>query len=228
MSWSSGSIIFTMNWALKIFALLSLALANRQIPPVNNSLYIQNNSVDPRIIFYDDFSNNRNNWTIANNKNVKASMDSGFYYLTAVGHAYGEAQEVKINSRRDFEIETRIKILSGNPEHKNYYSMIFWGREAMQSYYFTFARDGFASVELCNGKNQSSCKAEKGSFQKTKLLPEDFNVYKIRKVGDTYYFLINDMQIYSMPFQPFFGNLIGFGAGRKVSLAIDYFKVSYL
>ena len=185
-------------------------------------------SVSPKILLFDDFDDNRNNWTIADNKNVKARMDSGFYYLAATGHAYGEAQQVKINTRKDFEIETRIRILSGNPEHKHHYSMIFWGRESMNSYYFTFSGDGFASVELCDGRNQVDCKAEKGSFQRTKLIPDAFNVYKIRKTGNTYTFLINEEQFYSMPFQPFFGNLVGFGAGRKVSLVIDYFKISYL
>jgi hypothetical protein len=34
--------------------------------------------------------------------------------------------------------------------------------------------------------------------------------------------------VYEMPFTPFFGNLIGFGAGRNVTLAIDYLKVVYL
>ena len=144
------------------------------------------------------------------------------------GHAYGEAQKVKIDTRKDFQIETRMKILSGNPEHKNYYSMLFWGREAMNGYYFTFAKDGFASVELCAGKNQSDCITRKGSLQKTTLSPEEFNVYKIKKIGSTYSFFINDTQFYAMPFAPFFGNLIWFGAGRKVSLAIDYLKVIYL
>jgi hypothetical protein len=50
----------------------------------------------------------------------------------------------------------------------------------------------------------------------------------VRKTGNTYSFFINGTQFYKMPFAPFYGNLIGFGAGRKVSLAIDYLKVSYL
>jgi len=181
-----------------------------------------------RIIFFDDFNNNKNNWKVANNKDEISRIDSGFYYLTAVGHAYGEEQEVKIDTRKDFQIETRIKILRGNPDHKNYYSMLFWGREAMSSYYFTFAKDGFASVELCTSKNQRSCTIMNGSLQKTMLNPEDFNVYIVRKKGNMYSFFINNTQFYQMPFAPFFGNLIGFGAGRKMSLVIDYLKVIYL
>jgi hypothetical protein len=53
-------------------------------------------------------------------------------------------------------------------------------------------------------------------------------VYRIKKAGNTYTFYINGIEYYTMPFTPFFGNLIGFGAGRNVSLAVDYLKVSYL
>lgn len=187
----------------------------------------QDTSADS-VIFFEDFNDNKNNWTIADNKHQKSRIDSGFYYFTAAGHAYGEGQEVKIDTRKDFQIDARIKILNGNPEHKHYYSMLFWGRHAGDSYYLTFARDGFASVQFCSGKNQSSCTIMEGSLQETQLQPDDFNVYTIRKSGKTYSFFINGLQFFQMPFTPFFGNLIGIGAGRKVTLAVDYLKVSYL
>ena len=135
----------------------------------------------PEVIFFDDFNNNKNNWTIADNKRARSRIESGFYYLTAKGHAYGATQEIKIDTHKDFEIETRIKIFRGNADHKNYYSMLFWGREAMNSYYFTFAKDGFASMEICDGKNQSDCITKSGSLQKAILSPGEFNVYLIRK-----------------------------------------------
>ncbi|RXK61963.1 hypothetical protein ESA94_02820 [Lacibacter luteus] len=188
----------------------------------------QADSTSANIIFFDGFDNNANNWTVADDKNVRSKIEGGVYYLTATGHAYGEAHEIKIDTRKDFQIEASIKIVSGNAEHKNYFSMLFWGREAMQSHYFTFAKDGFASVQFCTGKTLSSCTVKKGSLQKTMLNPDDFNVYRIKKTGNTYTFSINDDDIYTMPFTPFFGNLIGFGAGRKISLAIDYLKVIYL
>lgn len=178
--------------------------------------------------FFDDFNNNTHNWTIADNKNETAKMEGGFYYLTANSHAYGEAQEVKIDTRKDFAIEARIKILNGNADHKNYYSMLFWGRAEEIGNYFTFAKDGFASVENCDGKNQTDCITKSASLQKTGLYPDDFNVYRIEKKGNTYTFFINGQQFYQMPFAPFYGNLVGFGAGRKVTLMIDYIKLSYL
>lgn len=181
-----------------------------------------------KIIFFDDFNNNTNKWTDANDKHEITKIENGFYYLAAAGHAYGETQEINIDTRKNFEIETRIKILSGNTDHRNYYSMLFWGREAVNGYYFTFAGDGFASVEICDGKNQSDCITKSGSLQKTWLSPDDFNIYSIRKQGNTYSFFINGKPFYEMPFSPFYGDLIGFGAGRKASLVIDYLKVAYL
>lgn len=179
-------------------------------------------------IFFDDFNDNKNNWTIGDNKRASTSIENGFYYLRSLGHAYGEAARVKIDSRKDFEIQTRVKILSGNADHRGYYSMLFWGREAMDGYYFTFSKDGFVSVQICSGKNQRDCLVKSGSLQKTALNPDDFNIYTIRKTGKTYSFFVNGSQFYTMPFSPFFGDLIGVGAGRKISLAIDYLKVTYL
>jgi hypothetical protein len=197
----------------------------KTLDEVNNS---NSDSVSSNIIFFDDFNNNKNNWTVANNKDESARIENGYYYLTANGHAYGEAQEVKIDTQKDFEIEAKIKILSGESDHKNYYSMLFWGREGMEGNYFTFAKDGFVSVEKCDGKNQSDCITKSGSLQKSDLKPDEFNLYQLKRTGKVYSFFINGKQFYEMPFAPFFGDLIGFGAGRKVTLVIDYIKVKYL
>lgn len=180
------------------------------------------------VLFFEDFNNNDRKWTVGKNKQEEAYFDSGYYVMTARGHAYGEAQEVKINTRKDFEIESRIKIADGEADHKNYYSMLFWGREGNSTFSFGFAMDGFAFVERCEGINQSSCAIEKGSLQKTELRADDFNVYTIRKKGRTYTFLVNGEQFFQMPFVPFYGNLLGFGAGRKSTLVVDYLKVQYL
>lgn len=179
-------------------------------------------------VFFDNFDDNKHNWTVGTNNDVHAKIEGGIYYLTSLRHAYGEAQDIKIDTRKNFQIETRVKIVSGKTEHKDYYSMVFWGRAAMVGYYFTFAKDGFASIEVCNSKNQNGCTVKPGSLQQTKLDPNEFNVYTIRKTGNTYTFFINGAAFYTMSFTPFFGNLIGVGAGRKVGLAIDYLKVVYL
>ena len=218
-----------MKLVLQLIALFTITICLGHTVTPNLSIVVtQMDTLAPGVIYFEDFDSNKSNWTVADTKKVSSRIDGGYYHLTALGHAYGEAQEVKIDTRKDFEIETRIKIVSGNAEHKNYYSMLFWGREGINSFYFTFAKDGFASVEVCYGKNQRDCITKNGSLKKTLLNPDDFNVYMIRKTGRSYSFFVNGTKLFTMPFEPFFGNLFGVGAGRKVSLAIDYLKVSYL
>lgn len=213
--------------SLFIFLLLFFATNCLSQPP-KQSQSSPDFQPDSNMVFLETFDNNNKAWPITDDRHERTLMDSGFYYITAKKRAYGEAKEVTIDTKRNFEIEARIKIVNGDPRHKTNYSMIFWGREAMNSYYFSFAGDGFSSVEHCTGKNQNSCAILKGSLQKTMLDPLAFNVYRIQKVGSFYSFFVNQTKIYEMPFVPFFGKLIGFGAGKNVTLAVDYLKVKYL
>ena len=105
---------------MRIVLLILLILAKS----VTNA---QKDTSKTKVIFFDDFNNNKNNWTVGVNKHESARMENGFYYLTATGPAYGETQEIKIDTRKNFEIEARIKNLNGDADHKNYYSMLFWG-----------------------------------------------------------------------------------------------------
>ena len=150
--------------ALNALFILTNCLGQTVTP--NQPTAAQTDSSSPAVIFFDGFNDNKNNWEIVSNKNISTRIDGGIYYVSAERHAHGTAQEIKIDTRKDFEIETRIKILSGGAEHKNYYSMLFWGREAMDAYYLTFSKDGFASVQVCDGKKQSDCMTKNGSLKK--------------------------------------------------------------
>lgn len=55
-----------------------------------------------------------------------------------------------------------------------------------------------------------------------------FNKLTVRKVTDKYYFFLNEKLIHSMPFEPFFGNLIGFQVGDNSTIAIDNIEIAYL
>ena len=54
------------------------------------------------------------------------------------------------------------------------------------------------------------------------------NRLTIRKINNTIKFYINNTYINKMPFQPFFGNRIGFKINKNQKIAVDYFKISYL
>lgn len=193
-----------------------------------NTLFSQVDTSSKKNIFYDDFDDNKNGWSTIESKYEIGKIESGYYYITAKGHAYGDAKMITIDAKQDFEIEASIKIVSGGTSYKNYNSMLFWGRDSLNSYYFTFAKDGFAAISTCSGIQAHSCNIYDGSLQKSNLNPDGFNKFTIRKIKRTYYFFINDVLFYKMPFARFFGNNLGIGAGRKSTLAIDYLRVAYL
>lgn len=191
-------------------------------------LLSQVDTASKKLIFYDDFTALKNNWTIGDNKYESCKLEGGVYFLTSKGHAYGETLPIAIDTKKDFEIEASIKLENGSATFKNYSSMLFWGRDSLNAYYFTFAKDGFAAVSNCTGMSNRNCIVYDGSLQKSNLNPGEFNKFTIRKIKRTYYFLINDVQFYKMPFVPFWGNNIGMGAGRKSTIAVDYLRVTYL
>ena len=42
-----------------------------------------------------------------------------------------------------------------------------------------------------------------------------YNKLTVRKVEKTYYFFLNEQLVHKMPFEPFFGNEVGFSGCRK-------------
>jgi uncharacterized repeat protein (TIGR01451 family) len=56
----------------------------------------------------------------------------------------------------------------------------------------------------------------------------NYNKLTVRKVADKYYFFLNEKLIHSMPFEPFFGNLIGFQVAERSTIAIDNIDIAYL
>jgi hypothetical protein len=69
---------------------------------------------------------------------------------------------------------------------------MLWGREAMAGYNFTFAKDGFVSVEVCGGKNQSSStvticiSVKRVSFILTHLKLSTFNNFQMSENRGAY------------------------------------------
>ena len=55
-----------------------------------------------------------------------------------------------------------------------------------------------------------------------------FNKLTVRKVADKYYFFLNEKLVHSMPFEPFFGNLIGFQVGENSTIMVDNIDTAYL
>lgn len=151
---------------MKFHLLIKTSIIILSMLLTGSSLFAQKDAAGKHIIFQEEFNDNHNNWDLISNKNEDCHIESGQYFVSAKGHAYGVGISIAIDTKKDFEIETSIRIVEGAEKYRDYYSMFFWGRENMDSYYFSFAKDQFAAVEVCSGKNQRSCTPMPGSYKK--------------------------------------------------------------
>lgn len=179
---------------------------------------------DKEDLFYDSFNDNSNYWMIGEKTYGIGKIASGYYNWTAKSnYTATTTQNVKIDTERDFQIETRFTRLSG--ENKSTLQSLLWGCASSKKNYFGFTADGSFRISWYDG---SKYHAYKDWATSTSLNKNTYNKLTIRKVGKKMYFFINETRVYSMSFKPFFGDNIGFQAPKTAALKIAYIRVSYL
>jgi hypothetical protein len=122
-----------------------------------------------------------------------------------------------INQARDFEIEAKIKIVSGDGT-----AMLQWGGNDANNFYFLgFNNEGAGlvgnwSVGVSAGNEISNLKIN------------DFNKLTLRRIGENYHIYINEVYYEVLEFEPFMGSSIGFLVGPSTEIHIDDLLISYL
>jgi len=129
------------------------------------------------------------------------NIENGHLYFQSLTNKTKEdLLPVIMDTKRDFEIEMRIKFEKGNIEQA--YGLQ-WGKSKspVQQYDFFLTGNGHYSIDKYTGKFHDFVPF---------TLSEKVNRYApnkltVRKVKDTYYFFLNEQLVYSMPFEPFYG-----------------------
>jgi hypothetical protein len=183
-------------------------------------------STDKKIpLFTEEFTNNKNNWYLGIKENVwfENLQDSNLFFQSFEEVAKEDFKEVFIDQNKDFEIEIKMRLDKGI---QNKFNGLQWGKNTSGVGQFDF---------FFNGQGQFTIDKYTGSFTDfvpvtaSKLINNyTYNTLTVRKVAQTYYFFINKQMVHKMPFEPFFGNGIGFQVGEQSSVQIDYLKVYQL
>ena len=140
----------------------------------------------------------KNYWRIANTK----------------PRAWGIGDSVLTDASKNFQIDLGVQFIAGGDNHKQESSMLFWGRNESRGFYFYFAKDGYCSIS--DSKSTERYQYIDNSLTQVSLKQGEFNKFTVRKVKSTYYFFVNEQLIFTMPSQPFYGNLLGVGVGKKI------------
>lgn len=207
------------------FLLLTSILLLSSFLVYSQSGYYDYTSSQRDDIFFDSFSSNAKGWTTGSNDSRIGRIQSGYYYWASIASS-GTAttkKEVYIDTSKDFEIEAKIKRVSG--AKTTLLQSLLWGCGYTKKNYFGFTGDGSYRISWYDGENY---KAYKDWTNSSSIKKYDYNKMTIRKVKSTMYFFINGTKVHSMPFKSFFGNKVGFQAASGTTLNIDYLRVSYL
>jgi uncharacterized repeat protein (TIGR01451 family) len=178
---------------------------------------------DKRIpLFTEEFTDNKNNWYLGIKENVwfQNLQENTLFFQSYEDVPKEDFKEVIIDQNRDFEIELKIRLDKGI---QNKFNGLQWGKSIAEGKQFDF---------FFNGQGQFTIDKFDGKFTdfvpvtKTKLINNyTYNTLTVRKIGQKYFFFLNQQLVHSMPFEPFFGNGVGFQVAERSSVQIEYLKV---
>jgi uncharacterized repeat protein (TIGR01451 family) len=177
------------------------------------------------VVFQDDFSKFNNYWLLGIEENswVETIENGGLVFQSLTNKPKEDLLPVVIDQKRDFEIEASIKIVKGLMD-KAY--GIQWGKSVnpVRQYDFYLSGNGQFTIDKYTGEFNDyvpfTLSENVNSYA--------FNKFTIRKVAGKYYFFLNEKLVHSMPFEPFFGNLIGFQVAENSTIMVDNIEIAYL
>jgi len=183
-------------------------------------------SVSGEDIFIEDFLTNSNNWPIADDEEVATDIVAGSYSFEYKSDdaAYYVWYPIPIDTNRDFEIKSKMYHSTGRDDRG--YGLV-WGMKDVSNYYtFNITNNGYYRIsELKNGEWYDLIPWTESDCINTYSLS---NVLTIKKLGDTYYFYINNLRVDEMNFRSFFGDQIGYVIFMSQKIMIDYLHVRYI
>lgn len=196
-------------------------------PNLNNPKKITSNtnSNNKEYYYYEDFSNTQNKWEgtrssysyecyrrFKNNSLVIAPNIDYCFYL----------KQIEIDKDKDFEIETKLATMSG--ESKKFHSFV-WGR-SKDNHYFGVGLNRLGNYRVY--RKASDVYTYAGLRKSDIININTFNTIKIKKSVNDYEIYINNVLVSKMPFEPFYGEYIGYTTASKCIFHVDYLKIKYI
>lgn len=213
---------------MKTFAIIfivlqaAIAFAQETTKPEDFKFKI---SDENEVILFDNFDKFNNYWLLGIEENswIENIEDGNLYFQSLTNKPKEDLIPVILDQNRDFEIEVSIKLAKGNME-KAY--GLQWGKSKspVKQFDFYLSGNGHYTIDKYTGEFKDFVPFT----QSDKVNSYTYNKLTIRKVKNKYYFFLNEHLVHSMPFEPFYGNLMGFQVAENSTILIDYFKVSYL
>ena len=181
---------------------------------------------DKNTFFNEEFNNNNRDWATGTKDKSYGEVYNGYYTWKSKSttSAWSTQKTIVIDQKKDFEIETRFKYVSGK---KSSGIMVQWGKSYSNSNNFNFEITASGKYWIGKYYNKEYIASKKWTSS-TSISTSSYNKLTIRKFDLTYYFFINGTYVHSMPFKDFYGDKVAFSVPSSTSMKIDYLKISYI
>ena len=202
---------------------LSMSYLDNKSTITTNTTTTNNKSV----IFEDNFSSNKNNWSTTNTNEVDLEVRNNRYYFEhkRADKGWSSTKVIDIDTNKDFEIEARILKISGI--RNNGFGFTFGRKNSNNQYIFSINSNGSYSIDQYkDGKYTAIKDWTKSSHIKTGNYA--YNTLKIKKERGFTKFYVNDRYLTLHTHKPFMGKRIGFIVYNNQKIAITDFKVKYI
>ncbi|QOD62111.1 hypothetical protein H9I45_06625 [Polaribacter haliotis] len=187
-----------------------------------------NAQVPIEYILEENFENNKNGWTLTNEKNFVSEIKDNNLYLKNETKYFKKASiKTDLNLKKDFKIETSIKLLSGT--NNNLLSLKF-NKDAKTKNYETHEEFGFTDNGYWKYLKKISFKyiENTGWLQTTNIKPKEFNKLTILKINEKVFFLINDKPVLVKSNAEFYEQEMALEIPNNAKVVFDYLKLGYL
>ncbi|MCX6326226.1 MAG: caspase family protein [Bacteroidia bacterium] len=210
-------------FSLYIFSRLIFSLsAQEKTTPADYSF---SKGLKAQFVLQDDFSKFNNYWLLGIEENSWSENIEGGHlvFQSLTDKPKEDLLPVIIDQKRNFEIETSIRFVEGKMD-KGY--GLQWGKAINPFKQFDFLLTGSGNFTI--DKYTGEFKDYVPFTISDKVNRYAFNKLTVRKVADMYYFFLNEKLVHSMPFEPFFGNLLGFQVAENSTIMVDNIDIAYL
>ena len=174
-------------------------------------------------VFLDNFDNNGYFWIKESSPSTHRIADGFLYFSNEYDFPYVDGKAIAFDGNKNFEIETRIKFISGDVES---FSGLMWGQLVFgEKYIMSFSSMGYYQIQKEDGFDETAILEPKQSEIINKT--SDNNLV-VRKYNDKYYFFINQNLIYTMDYEGLPGQYIGFSVAPNSMIRINFLRLWYL
>jgi len=201
---------------LAIFLFLTYFITSSMV----SQSYKDYNHFTKKEIFSEHFNDNENNW-----RQYYSKIKKGRYVVETIGKdpATTTSVPVAIDTNRNYEIETEISIEWNRTKE---YMGIMWNANVKSGYFLAFNKDLITQViEVKNNQPQEVTKAENLGALRPMY---DKNLITVRRIDQEYLIFINRTLAYTVPYNGYHGNQVGYTVGQGSELRAYSLVVSYL